>query len=63
MDSGMMSILMVFGSIAVVLVLMVLFRKLLYYLPDGIKPPDNEKKNKKNIKIVIVEKLKKLLNK
>ncbi len=62
----MKSILMIFGAILVILVLFALFRKIMLYLPNGMPPPkknDNKHSHDKNVKVVVVEKLKQLFQK
>ena len=66
MDGSMKSILMIFGAILVILVLFALFRKIMLYLPNGMPPPkknDNQHSHDKNVKVVVVEKLKQLFQK
>lgn len=69
MDGSMKSILMIFGAILVILILFALFRKIMLYLPNGIPPPKNTDqqppppRHNKNVKVVVVEKLKQLFQK
>lgn len=67
MDGSMKSILMIFGAILVILILFALFRKIMLYLPNGIPPPKKNEQppphHDKNVKVVVVEKLKQLFQK
>ena len=65
MEGGMTSILAIFGAILVILILVALFRRLIYYLPElnyGKPPHKHKPPPRKNVKVVVVEKLKKLFN-
>ena len=58
---------MIFGAILVILILFALFRKIMLYLPNGIPPPKKNEQppphHDKNVKVVVVEKLKQLFQK